>query len=192
MTTATSNQSRDRIVSAAQKLFWRDGVTATSPRDIMGESGVGQGSFYHHFPTKHDLAFTAISDTVTSSLMAARLQLQSEGRAYDRLVAYLTRERDAVFGCKIGRLTADPTVMTDNDLAMTVSSYFTDLTVLVRDVLIEQGRVESATDIAHAVVAVVQGGYVMAKATENPDVMRAAVRGFLALLSEGLETSHEQ
>ncbi|MBF4619271.1 TetR/AcrR family transcriptional regulator [Clavibacter sp. VKM Ac-2873] len=185
MTSTTDPAPRTRLIQAAQELFWDDGISATSPRDVMDASGVTQGSLYHHFPSKKDLARAAVSDSVQASLRSAAAQLGGGGDAHDRLVAYLTRDRAATRGCRIGRLTADPAVAADPELSGAVAGYFTDLIGLVRDVLVERGVGERSDDMAHAAVAVVQGGYVLAKATQDDEAMRAAVRGFVTLLGAG-------
>lgn len=54
--------ARRRLLDAAQRLLWERGFDATSPRAVMAESGVGQGSLYHHFPTKKALAEAALTE----------------------------------------------------------------------------------------------------------------------------------
>jgi len=53
---------REDLLKAAKKLLWERGYEATSPRDIQEASGAGQGSFYHHFNGKLDLAATALEE----------------------------------------------------------------------------------------------------------------------------------
>ena len=181
---STSTDARDRLVSAAQEMFAAQGVGATSPRQVLAASGVGQGSLYHHFPTKHDLAAAAVGATVESALTAARRDLEGTTPALDRVVAYLERPRDALAGCKIGRLTSDQAVMDDDGLHDVVTAYFVRLLDVVATTLREAGLPDDAArDRAHAAVAIVQGGYVLARATGDPDAMRAAVRGFVSILT---------
>jgi AcrR family transcriptional regulator len=47
--------ARDRILAAAARLFYRDGLRATGVDRIIAESGVAKMSFYRHFPAKADL-----------------------------------------------------------------------------------------------------------------------------------------
>ncbi|MGW8565585.1 TetR/AcrR family transcriptional regulator [Isoptericola sp. NPDC055881] len=182
---STSTDARARLVTAAQEMFAAQGVGATSPRQVLAASGVGQGSLYHHFPTKHDLAAAAVGATVDDALAAARRDLEDgDADAVARVVSYLERPRDALAGCKIGRLTSDQAVMDDDGLRDVVTAYFVRLLDVVATVLRESGLPEAeARDRAHAAVAIVQGGYVLARATGDPDAMRAAVRGFVSLLS---------
>ena len=53
-------ESRERLVTAMSELMWERGYAATSPREVRERSGVGQGSMYHHFPSKRDLALAAL------------------------------------------------------------------------------------------------------------------------------------
>jgi AcrR family transcriptional regulator len=175
--------ARERLLVAAQALYAEGGVAATTPRQVLERSGVGQGSLYHHFPTKKDLARATVERTVQEQLDASARALTGDDAPLERVVAYLTRDRDAVAGCRVGRLTADPIVMADAELSSLVAGYFADLLHLVTDALEEAGLSPgSARDRASAIVAVVQGGYVLARAAGDPELMRSAVRGVIALL----------
>jgi len=192
----TPTDARTRLVAAAQEMFAAQGVGATSPRQVLHASGVGQGSLYHHFPTKHDLAVAAVGATVDDALAAARRDLaDSPGAAdpVDRVVAYMERPRDALAGCKVGRLTSDQAVMDDDGLRDVVTAYFVRLLDAVAATLREAGLPDDAArDRAHAAVAIVQGGYVLARATGDPEAMRAAVRGFVALLTPRTPTEGDR
>ncbi len=178
-----TTDARGRLVAAAQELFAARGVSATSPRQVLAASGVGQGSLYHHFPTKHDLALAAVGATVDDALAESLQALSAEAPALERALAYLGRPRDALAGCKVGRLTSDQAVMDDEAVRTVVGTYFARLVDALARVLAEAGLPDAdARDRAHAAVAVVQGGYVLARATGDPDAMRAAVRGMAALL----------
>ncbi|GHH67416.1 TetR/AcrR family transcriptional regulator [Promicromonospora soli] len=180
----STTTARDRLVGAAQDLFAAQGVGATSPRAVLAASGVGQGSLYHHFPTKHDLAVAAIGATVDDALARAMRTLRSDSPAITRLVAYLERPRDALAGCKVGRLTSDQAVMDDDGLHDVLTAYFVRLLGVTTDVFRETGLPDDvARDRAHAAIAIIQGGYVLARATQDPDALAAAVRGFVGLLA---------
>ncbi|MFJ3406533.1 TetR/AcrR family transcriptional regulator [Promicromonospora sp. NPDC090134] len=182
---SSSTSARERLVGAAQDLFAAQGVGPTSPRAVLAASGVGQGSLYHHFPTKHDLAVTAVGATVDDALTRAMRTLGGDSPAVERLVAYLERPREALAGCKIGRLTADQAVMDDDGLHDVVTAYFVRLLGTVTQIFRETGLPDGvARDRAHAALAIIQGGYVLARATRDPGALDAAVRGFVGLLSQ--------
>lgn len=48
-------ESRARIVDAAEKLFAQKGYGATSVQDILDALGISKGGFYHYFDTKMEL-----------------------------------------------------------------------------------------------------------------------------------------
>lgn len=47
--------ARDRILSTAHDLFYRDGIRATGIDKLIAESGVAKLTFYRHFPSKDAL-----------------------------------------------------------------------------------------------------------------------------------------
>lgn len=53
--TAKGEETRQRIVDAALRLFERDGYTKTTMRAIAGEAGVSVGNAYYYFPSKEHL-----------------------------------------------------------------------------------------------------------------------------------------
>jgi AcrR family transcriptional regulator len=59
-----------RIRNAALQGFARDGVPATSIRDVAKAAGVSPGLVQHHFPTKAELT-GAVNDYVASIALAA-------------------------------------------------------------------------------------------------------------------------
>lgn len=180
---------RERLLRAARDLYWAQGVEGTSPRQVLEVSGVGQGSLYHHFPTKHDLSLAAISATTQEALDSVTGELtDTERPPVERLVAYLERPRPALAGCKVGRLTSDRSVMADDELRSPVHDYFAGLVTLVQEVFEETGLPDDvARDRAYAAVAIVQGGYVLARALDDPAALRAAVDGFVSMLEPALE-----
>jgi len=47
--------ARERILSAAHDLFYREGIRATGVDRVIAESGVAKLTFYRHFPSKNEL-----------------------------------------------------------------------------------------------------------------------------------------
>jgi AcrR family transcriptional regulator len=58
----TTDSARERLLTAAHRLFYEHGIRATGIDRIIAESGVAKMSFYRHFPSKDDLALCFLSE----------------------------------------------------------------------------------------------------------------------------------
>lgn len=181
--------TRERLIQSTRELLWERGYVGTSPKAIQERSGAGQGSMYHHFRGKHDLALAAIQRNTADLRARAEADLSGPGPAGQRIAAYLRREREALRGCPVGGLTQDPDVMADPDLRRPLEETFAWLRARLAALLGEgRGHGEFASSLdpeatATALVAVLQGGYVLARASGSADTYRQAVDGALALLA---------
>lgn len=181
--------TKDRLIAATQELLWERGYAATSPKDILQKAEAGQGSMYHHFSGKQDLAVTALEETAAGMRASAEILLHGEGSPVDRVKAYLTRQRDSLKGCRIGRMTYDTNVLTSPELLAPVTQTLAWLVETLAGVIaegIECGQLRAdvdAREVASMVVATIQGGYVLARAGQDPAAFDAAVRGALQSLA---------
>src|SRR3954451_19339347 len=108
--------TRDQLIDSTRELLWERGYVGTSPKAIQQRAGAGQGSMYHHFSGKRELALAAVRRSADELMAAAEAQLSAPGTAVERVSAYLLRERDVLRGCPIGRLTQDPDIVADPEL----------------------------------------------------------------------------
>ncbi|MEU7135988.1 TetR/AcrR family transcriptional regulator [Streptomyces sp. NPDC046261] len=179
----------ERLIESTRELLWERGYTGTSPKVIQQRAGAGQGSMYHHFTGKSDLALAAINRTAEEMRAKAEAQFTGPGSAVERIAAYLRREREVLKGCPIGRLTQDPDVMADPALRAPVAETMAWLRERLAEVLAEgreRGELAAALDpraTAATIVAVMQGGYVLARAADSPAPFDQAVTGVLDLLA---------
>jgi AcrR family transcriptional regulator len=106
---STLRQERDRVrterrrqdvLDASARVFVRQGYHRTLISDIAAEAGVGQGTFYRHFPDKR-AAFEAVFDRFTELLFAEfagmSANLPKDAREYrDSSVSALLRMAEAL------------------------------------------------------------------------------------------------
>ena len=59
--------ARDRILSVAGPLFYREGYRATGIDRVIAEADVAKATFYKHFPSKDDLITAWIARAEDSS-----------------------------------------------------------------------------------------------------------------------------
>lgn len=185
--TVASVDSRQRLVQAMSGLLWERGYADTSPRHVLQRAGLGHGSLYHHFATKRDLALAAIERNIADLTTAPARSEQGE----DPLAVmeeYLTRPRDALKGCKVGRLTQDAQVREDPVLRAPVARAFEEAHGRWAELLraaAAAGRCRSDLDpdrLAYTLMAVLQGGYVLAMARQDAGPFEEAVAGAVDLL----------
>lgn len=90
--------SKQKLVAATCALLAERGYEATSPQMILQRAGIGQGSMYHHYRGKEDLAFDAIAHMrgrTTAFLEGQHDQLaDTDGEA-----AAVTIVENALAGC---------------------------------------------------------------------------------------------
>jgi AcrR family transcriptional regulator len=184
-----SVDTADRLIEGTRDLLWERGYTGTSPSAIQRRAGVGQGSMYHHFSGKPALALAAISRTAEEMRATAEAQFTGPGTAVQRITAYLRRERDVLRGCPIGRLTQDPDVMAEPSLRAPVEETLSWLRGRLAELLAEgrdRGELGPALDpeaAAATLVAVLQGGYVLARAAGSTEPFDQAISGALSMLA---------
>ncbi|MFJ1613303.1 TetR/AcrR family transcriptional regulator [Streptomyces sp. NPDC088249] len=179
----------DRLIEATRELLWERGYVGTSPKAIQQQAGAGQGSMYHHFAGKPDLALAAIRRTAAQLRETTGRLFDGSGTAYERISAYLLRERDVLRGCPVGRLTMDPDVVASEELRAPVDETIGWLRGRLAEIVqegLDQGEFSPSLvpeEVAATIVATVQGGYVLARASGSTDAFDAGARGLLSLLA---------
>ncbi len=169
-------------------MLWERGYVGTSPKAIQLAADAGQGSMYHHFSGKAELAKAAIERSGTELRAAAEEQLGGDGTATERITAYLQRDREVLKGCRMGRLTADPDVMADPVLRAPVDETFGWIRTRLAEIIAEgkeSGEYPASLDpeqTAATIAAVLQGGYVLAGAAGSGEPFDLAVQGLVNLL----------
>jgi AcrR family transcriptional regulator len=186
-----SMASQERLIESAQELLWERGYVGTSPKAIQQRAGVGQGSMYHHFAGKSELALAAVRRNAAEVRAEAEAQLSGPGSAVDRIAGYLRRERDVLRGCRVGRLAHDPDIVAIATLREPLEETFAWLQRRLAEVLAEgQAHREVRADLdveatAATIAAVVQGGYVLARAADDVEPFNRSIEGVLGLLTAG-------
>jgi TetR/AcrR family transcriptional regulator, transcriptional repressor for nem operon len=173
---------REAILTAAKALLWERGYEAMSPRDVMKRSGAGQGSLYHHFDGKLDLACAALAEMAAEECAAVDEIFAASKPPLARVENYLARERDALRGCRLARLANEPT-MEQPQFRAAVADFLQrieeSLALALREAR-EAGEISPGADdkaLAAMFLAIVEGGFVLARAHWDAERMRRALFG---------------
>jgi TetR/AcrR family transcriptional regulator, transcriptional repressor for nem operon len=180
--------SRRKIVDSAKQMFWRHGYSTTSPKQVMADSGVGQGSYYHHFPSKTQLGREVVDENGRDLVDAVRAAIAALPTGREQVVAFLRSADDALAGCKIGGFAYDAGMLAEPSLREALGGAFDRLTSVVEEAIRQgqrDGSLSSTLDpapTATALVAVVEGAFVLARATGRQRSADDAAAGAIALL----------
>lgn len=183
--TAAEAPSRRRLVEAAKRLLWRAGYQAMSPRRLLGEAGLGQGSLYYHFPGKAALAAAALEETAAETLAAADAAIAAAPDAAAAIRA-LMRAADPLAGCRLGRLVNEE-AFDDAALRAPVAAFFAGMEARLTELVARaqaEGTARAGPPEAHAaaLLAALQGAFVLARAHRDPAAFHRAVAGALPLV----------
>ncbi|MDP2700219.1 TetR/AcrR family transcriptional regulator [Thalassospira sp.] len=104
--------TRDRIIAAADQLFYRQGFEHTSFSDIADAVGISRGNFYHHFKSKDDILDAVIDARLTNT---RKMLDQWESNGNDpaaricSFIGILIVNQDKIkrYGCPVGTLCSE-------------------------------------------------------------------------------------
>ena len=85
-----SRNTREKIIDAAWKLFYRRGYDDTTVEEIIEESGTSRGSFYHYFQGK-DALLSTLADVFDRKYEELAETMDPKMDRFDQLM-YLNRE----------------------------------------------------------------------------------------------------
>ena len=164
------------------------GYHATSLDDVLSESAVGKGTFYHYFKSKEDLGHAILDQvvgvfierTVAPCFSDPAVKPLTQIRCFlDRVVA-IQRERNCVGGCPLGNLASELSDVHEGfrgRLAEVFSVWRERLTERLQQAQ-HLGQVSSECRpeaVAHFLVASLEGAILMAKVTKDIAVMEQCV-----------------
>jgi len=177
MARTANPETRDRLMEAAFGLVRQKGLAATSVDEICKAAGVSKGAFFHYFKSKDELASEAAyhwSATTEPFFEAAPYHQPAD--PLDRVLGYIDLRRDmtggeiADFTCFVGTMAQEAWATSPAVQAATWDSMSRHADALVAD--IEAARQAyaitgdwSARSLALHMVAVVQGAFILAKAS---------------------------
>jgi TetR/AcrR family transcriptional regulator, lmrAB and yxaGH operons repressor len=174
--------SKERMVTAARRLFREHGYLGTALSDVVTESAAPRGSIYFHFPGgKEELATEVtllhVSDRIAhinraaaAATTAAQLIEIFVGRERDDLVASNYRE-----GCAVAPIVIESTPASDQ-LSDATRRAFQDLITTLAARLTEKGLAGAkATQLATNVWTSVEGALIISRVLRSPEPFDAAI-----------------
>ena len=186
---------RERVVAAADELFYRQGYENTSFSDIADAVGISRGNFYYHFKSKDEI-LNAVIDTRVSGIDAMLNEWDKEFTdPKQRLHHYIdmqlrNQENISSHGCPVGSLCTE-LAKTDHSMLNDANKMFT----VFRDWLITQlkllGIKKNVKQVAMHLLARGQGIATVTNAFEDKEFLQLEVKQLKQWLDgEVLKSSH--
>ncbi len=89
VTAKVKQQTRERILAAARKLFEEKGFEDTTTRDIAARAQIAAGTLFNYFPTKEALAMALAGGCFEAASEEFRQRLRGDEALDERLFAYI-------------------------------------------------------------------------------------------------------
>jgi TetR/AcrR family transcriptional regulator, transcriptional repressor for nem operon len=198
--TELQHDSKTRLLDATLKVVRAKGYTATRIEDVCAEAGLTKGSFFHHFKSKEDLALAAAAHWQSRTTeFFATAPYHEPVDPLDRLIAYIDFRRSILTG-ELPEFTCFPgTIIQEayrthpevNEACEKIISGHartleSDIRAAMRQYGVHGGW--TAASLALHIQAVVQGGFILAKAKGDATVAAESLnhlRRYIELLFRG-------
>jgi TetR/AcrR family transcriptional repressor of nem operon len=193
-----AEQTQQRIVEEAAKLFNRKGYAATCIRDIMEATGLQKGGIYGNFENKEEIQFAAFEYALEAIARGMRAALEGVESSIAKLHAMLDFYERFVFdppvegGCMIlnTAVEADDTNPALRDCVVKgLDRWRRRIGAIIREG-IAAGEIRSDVDIkafALLFIATVEGGVMLAKVYGDVEKIRIPLKHIHLLIDTELK-----
>lgn len=179
--------ARTRLLEAARDVIRAQGFAATSIDDLCRAAGVTKGAFFHHFESKAALGVAAARFWAeTTSAFFAGAPYHDHDDPLERVLAYVDFRKaiiegdPAEFTCLVGTMTQEAYGSSPAIREACAASIFGHAATLEPDIsaAIQAREIKadwSAASLAAHTQAVLQGAFILAKATGDREIARDSV-----------------
>lgn len=189
--TSKGQRTRERIVEAAATLMVERSVAAVSLDEVGRATSTSKSQLYHYFASKDEL-LTAVADHVGQTVLGFQVPLLRDAESLedlerwtDAIVDHQRRGR-CLSGCPLGTLAAE---LSGHHAAATEIHRAFDEWSGVLEVrlaaMVSAGVLRDDAEprvLATTVLALVQGGLLMAKATQDLESLTIALAAAVAVV----------
>lgn len=177
---AHAPDTRERILTAAQRLFRKRGYHATGLSDILEAANAPKGSLYHHFPDGKEAIGVCVVEKISTGLL--NLLAQSRARSTEAVIRQagaqmlIGMEKTNYELCTLFAAFAAER-KTSPQLGIAVARAYTVLTAAIEALLLRDGLTHrAAKDKALMVTALLEGGSLVSQAHSDSAAFKLAVK----------------
>lgn len=192
-TTDRGRLTRQRIVAAATEVVAEKGALGASLDEVGARAPASRSQLYHYFDDKSDL-LRAVAEATNDTVLEGQRDLFAGLTTWDGLIRWadalvaLQQERGGKGGCPIANLLGQLGER-DADIRAVLASGFDRWEAHIRAglaAMVEGGELRAETDVAwlaSSTLASLQGGLVLSQARRDPQNLRRALDGAIALIA---------
>jgi AcrR family transcriptional regulator len=192
-TTPRGVATRQRIVDAATQVVAEKGATGASLDDVGERAAASRSQLYHYFDDKADL-LRAVAEATNNAVLDGQRELFADlgswvglTRWADALVELQVRLRGRG-GCPIANLVGQLGERDDDLLAVLATGFDRWQASICEGLaaMVVSGELRPDTDVAwlaETTLASLQGGLTLTQARRDPQALRRALDGALALIA---------
>jgi len=182
-------ETRLKIIRAARNLFHAQGVSLTSPGQVIAASGTGKGQFYYYFASKEGLVH-AVLENYLEEMRAGCNPTYFEIRTWKDLerwfMVHLEMQKSfgMTRGCPFGTI-GNGVTQKDELVRQDLSLIFEIIRSNLAAFFIREGTVSRMSgdakpeELADFCIATVQGAMLMGKIKRDPRVVEATIQASL-------------
>lgn len=184
--------NRQRIVAAADRLFYSRGYNQTSFSDISDETGIPRGNFYYYFKTKEDI-LAAVVDARLGDFSEMLLACENTvDDPFERLLNLtripLQQEQQILqYGCPIGTLSSELAKEQNTEISQArLTAVFDLLKKWIEKQLEEMGHTARAEELSLNLLAKLQGVIMIANVYKNSEFLHNGIQDIQSWLRQAL------
>lgn len=180
MTQLRGQQVADKIMDAANNLFYKQGYNVTGINQIIEEAGVAKGSLYQHFPSKTDLLIGYLEHNHQAWFTRLKATVDKVSDPKKKLLAvfdYHTQRQEIreYGGCPFIKInheagTSEPRVLAETRQIKQQARDF------IKDLVLASGHKQILSDdeLAELVFLLIEGGSASASVYKNANDLQKA------------------
>ena len=184
--------TRDRILYAAAELLRRQGYAGTGLKQVASCSQAPFGSIYHFFPGGKEQLADEVLRTGGAFFLALYRQILAEAPSVrDGIAAFFAgagetlRATDFQDACPIATVAGEVASTNDALRRATADVFESWLAELAGDLVTAGVAAADARPLAFALLAQLEGAFLLCRALRTTEPMDAAARAAASLIAEG-------
>jgi TetR/AcrR family transcriptional repressor of nem operon len=176
----SESKTRERIIEAANGLFYQRGFEQTSFTHIAEAVGITRGNFYYHFKSKDEILDAVIASRLSATQEMLERWEREGGSPKGKLCCFaeivmLNRAKIMEYGCPVGTLCTELAKL-NHQSRHEANEIFSLFRIWLRRQFELAGRSDDADELAMHLLARSQGVATLANAFQDEEFIRKEVK----------------